>query len=81
MGSKLEDAAIRKSVIGALPVVYIEEKDECVNCAICISTIIAGSPALQLPCKHLFHSECIARWLRAKNTCPLCRCNLETEES
>lgn len=29
--------------------------------------------AINLPCKHIVGSGCIAQWLRTNNTCPLCR--------
>lgn len=42
------------------------------ECAICKQNL--GSAYLtRLPCKHVFHSKCINKWLDKKSTCPLCR--------
>jgi hypothetical protein len=47
------------------------------KCAICLEEA-RQSTAFRLPCKHSFHAECLAAWLRkAKSaTCPLCRYSL-----
>ena len=29
------------------------------------------------PCKHIFHSECLEKWLEHKKECPNCRTSLE----
>ncbi|KAI8532464.1 hypothetical protein RHMOL_Rhmol11G0216300 [Rhododendron molle] len=44
------------------------------QCAICLDTIFAGIKNVTgLPCSHIYHTNCIARWLRKSNSCPLCR--------
>ncbi|CEJ90064.1 hypothetical protein VHEMI05872 [[Torrubiella] hemipterigena] len=42
-------------------------------CAICLETLQNTDTIHQLPCKHLFHSECIISWFsRGRDSCPLC---------
>jgi hypothetical protein len=36
------------------------------------------SPCKLPGCGHVFHRNCIGRWLRRRNTCPVCRSELET---
>lgn len=41
------------------------------ECPICWTQY---SPPLEiLPCKHLFHRNCITRWITEKWTCPICK--------
>ncbi|CAN6204324.1 unnamed protein product [Urochloa humidicola] len=48
------------------------EREE--RCAICVTPYEDGEPCSVLPgCEHMFHKPCVAKWLRKKNTCPLCR--------
>ena len=32
------------------------------------------------PCNHVFHSDCLERWMKVKNTCPDCRAELPNIE-
>lgn len=43
------------------------------DCSICQEVFAVGDQVLKLPCRHLFHSDCVRGWLEAKTTCPLCR--------
>mmetsp|Transcript_39814 Transcript_39814/g.96060 ORF Transcript_39814/g.96060 Transcript_39814/m.96060 type:complete len:430 (-) Transcript_39814:158-1447(-) len=33
---------------------------------------------VKMPCEHRFHSKCLRPWLRERNTCPVCRCQVES---
>merc|ERR1740121_2420078 len=46
-------------------------------CAVCYLPLWEdGQESLQLPCRHAFHFDCLARWLHAHTTCPTCRHDL-----
>ncbi|KAL1511065.1 hypothetical protein AB1Y20_005888 [Prymnesium parvum] len=42
-------------------------------CAVCMEPFGQGGTPSQLPCKHIFHEECIAPHLRQHRACPICR--------
>jgi hypothetical protein len=43
-------------------------------CAVCLAELADGDALRVLPvCMHYFHAACVGEWLRAHDTCPLCR--------
>ncbi|KAG7564158.1 Reverse transcriptase zinc-binding domain [Arabidopsis suecica] len=48
-----------------------------VVCAICREELAANERLSELPCRHYYHKNCISNWLSNRNTCPLCRHNVE----
>ncbi|KAK9676447.1 hypothetical protein RND81_11G077900 [Saponaria officinalis] len=73
-----------KSAVDSLPTVSIS--DEIVNseskaCAVCMTDFEVGAEAKQMPCKHLFHNDCIMPWLQLHNSCPVCRFELPTDDT
>lgn len=45
--------------------------DQLQACAVCKEDYIPKEEALRLPCKHIFHEECIVPWLKMNHTCPV----------
>lgn len=44
------------------------------KCSICLNNVRKTRSTRELPCGHIFHGSCIARWKeQGKNTCPICR--------
>ncbi|KAK1315680.1 E3 ubiquitin ligase BIG BROTHER [Acorus calamus] len=48
-----------------------EEEEEV--CPVCLKSLVIGEEIKRTPCGHLFHGECIFRWLERSRTCPMCR--------
>lgn len=45
-------------------------------CAICLN-LFEAEKAIRLQCAHVFHSECLRKWLAVNETCPFCRLRAE----
>lgn len=73
-----------KSAIERLPTMKISERDfedePKKECCICFLDFEVNKEVCRLPCGHIFHTDCVAQWLRKKNTCPECRWELETDD-
>ncbi|KAM7278999.1 hypothetical protein ACFE04_006133 [Oxalis oulophora] len=50
------------------------------ECLVCLEELLLGSEATSLPCSHLFHGDCIIKWVHQKNTCPTCRSDIVKEQ-
>ena len=65
----------------AFPTTFVPHDKECCICLDSNETSSSSSsssplPWVELPCKHLFHRECVSRWLVTHDTCPVCRLNV-----
>ncbi|KAJ2159043.1 hypothetical protein GGF46_003335 [Coemansia sp. RSA 552] len=47
-------------------------------CTICILPVSDATPATHAvtPCHHVYHAECLSRWMDVKLECPVCRAEL-----
>mmetsp|Transcript_9272 Transcript_9272/g.10244 ORF Transcript_9272/g.10244 Transcript_9272/m.10244 type:complete len:358 (-) Transcript_9272:58-1131(-) len=46
------------------------------SCPICLEDYEEGESLRQLPCYHMFHTECIIPWLERHSVCPLCKADV-----
>ncbi|XP_045793084.1 E3 ubiquitin-protein ligase RZF1-like [Trifolium pratense] len=49
------------------------DNDSEATCSICLCELSNDSSAVQISCSHVFHRDCIEKWITVKRTCPLCR--------
>ena len=72
-----------EEIINELPETTIEDvsklDQEKKNCIICLENFKNGDKAIILPCIHIFHNECIKKWLQTQDSCPICKHKLTRE--
>ncbi|XP_062164683.1 RING-H2 finger protein ATL58-like [Alnus glutinosa] len=76
--SKLE-LGLRKDMTEMLPAVACKESFSSIDpqCSVCLGNYQADDRVQEIPeCGHIFHVDCIGRWLTSHTTCPLCRLSL-----
>ncbi|XWS46541.1 hypothetical protein CRYUN_Cryun14cG0076600 [Craigia yunnanensis] len=61
--------ALHKVKLGDIPRV------SCERCVICLEelSLHEAMDLTSIPCSHLFHENCIVKWLNTSHLCPLCR--------
>ncbi|EPS59848.1 hypothetical protein M569_14957, partial [Genlisea aurea] len=72
-----------RSAIDAMPTIRITQKHigTDAHCPVCQDKFELGSKARQMPCDHIYHSDCIVPWLVEHNSCPVCRVELPPQGS
>ena len=72
-----------RSSIDAMPTIKITQRHlrSDSHCPVCKDRFELGSEARQMPCNHIYHSDCIVPWLVQHNSCPVCRQELPPQVS
>jgi len=60
-----------KPMIESLPCFKVTETEKGESCCICLDEYIVGESLRKLPCNHIFHKDCIERWLLENACCPI----------
>lgn len=73
----------KKGDYGAVPTKVGDEAalDIDPQCSICLSEYEDSDLLTQLPCSHVYHTDCINSWTENHQKCPLCNMDLETGAS
>ncbi|CAO2815323.1 unnamed protein product [Amaranthus hypochondriacus] len=50
-------------------------------CCICLAAYVDNEELRELPCSHLFHTECVDKWLKINASCPLCKLEIREDRS
>ncbi|KAL8466795.1 hypothetical protein ACS0TY_035739 [Phlomoides rotata] len=79
-GARRGAPAAAKTAVEGLQNIVIEKEEETMVCAICKDSVNVGEVAKNLPCGHGYHGECIIPWLVSRNSCPVCRFELPTDD-
>lgn len=63
-------------VINRMPLSFYDEscRNDC--CVICLNDFSPDEAVKELKCKHLYHPECIDKWLKEKDTCAICKASI-----
>jgi E3 ubiquitin-protein ligase RNF115/126 len=72
-----------KAFVSAIPKVEITDAHVAAEeeCSVCKDAYEVKDLVHSLPCKHLFHPDCVKPWLDVHNTCPVCRFELPTDDA
>ncbi|TXG74104.1 hypothetical protein EZV62_002683 [Acer yangbiense] len=77
-----ENLPASKAAIESMPTIEISLSHTSAetHCAVCTEAFEIGTSAREMPCKHIYHQDCILPWLASRNSCPVCRQELPSEE-
>ena len=77
--SASEVRAASETTIQSLPRRVVTAEDcRTSECAVCLESHAIGQTIKTLPCAHEFHTQCVDRWLRRRDACPVCRSRATT---
>ncbi|XP_031488146.1 E3 ubiquitin-protein ligase BIG BROTHER [Nymphaea colorata] len=72
-----QSKGLPKEIISTLPISkykcsIFSRKRTRERCVICQMNYRRGDMCMTLPCKHIYHSGCVSRWLSINKACPVC---------
>jgi len=72
LDEQIQRKTLDTNILNTLPTITANEEHLNEQCTICIETYTLGQQLKLLPCKHIFHSNCIETYLKEFSIqCPL----------
>ena len=72
-----------QELVSYIPIFKVKEKEKSFEnnnkCSICLCEFEIGEEKSTLPCLHYFHFNCIEKWIKRKQYCPICKYQLSFE--
>ena len=65
--------ATKSSVEALEKIMFQPSSNSTQECSICLEEFQTGFVVTRMPCSHVYHGNCIAKWLQTSHFCPLCR--------
>jgi hypothetical protein len=76
-GDGSENRGAQEGELHSLPTAVVQNPENLPSgneqCSICLEDFAQGDTRKILPCLHGFHADCVDRWLRSNNSCPICK--------
>lgn len=78
---RFDHSPASKASIESLPTIKIGSGHVVIDshCAVCKERFEIDTEAREMPCSHIYHSDCILPWLSIRNSCPVCRHELAAD--
>ena len=72
-----DENGIDENTINKFPISKIKDinklTEEKKKCCICLENFKINEETMILPCIHIFHSNCIKKWMKRQDICPICK--------
>jgi hypothetical protein len=72
-----------QELVSFIPIFKVKEKEKSIEnrskCSICLCEFEIGEEKSTLPCLHYFHFNCIEKWIKRKQYCPICKYQISFE--
>ena len=49
-----------------------KQNDNFKECIICLEDMKYNEKLILVKCSHIYHKECLEKWIKKNNVCPLC---------
>ena len=85
MDDDYDDDGLDDDIIQAYQSIKIKDINKLAEdkrkCTICLEDYKNNDDSIILPCIHIFHSECIRKWMKKKNICPICKSKINSKNN